>query len=330
MPCIGQVLSTIPLIYHALGGVPYELDLLWKQPKATLKEKILHYRQERVREMCASHGKFCRRLMIEEKANLLECISRMALGLSPPKVLHGLDQQLFDIVGEMEITALNPVARDALLAFHGQGLLTPLGLAAEVVLRNEAFTNDTKGRIAELYIITILELTKRFQFVYRKKAQTGLETETHSRSVEFVDVVSFAGAKRNSLPQASSFRNTRSTLFVPASPNYPGFDFFLWDSKLSTILGFQVTLLNPFTKHGMTKARLHTDSFLPYDLSQVKLTEMQSSQTATAGKAFALPRRKWMCTGLSLVSACPERRMTITLFSWMICMRTFQPLRDWC
>jgi hypothetical protein len=33
------------------GGVPYELDMLWKQPKETLMDKTLLYRENRVREM---------------------------------------------------------------------------------------------------------------------------------------------------------------------------------------------------------------------------------------------------------------------------------------
>jgi hypothetical protein len=40
------------------GGVPYELDLLWKQPKKTLIHKTLIYRSERVKDMRLSHAKF--------------------------------------------------------------------------------------------------------------------------------------------------------------------------------------------------------------------------------------------------------------------------------
>ncbi|KAJ2995810.1 hypothetical protein HDV02_000387 [Globomyces sp. JEL0801] len=110
------------------GGVPYELDLLWKQPEKTLIKKTLLYRQNRVNEMAVSHAKFCDKLSAEKKLNLKECISRMALGLSPPKTKIGMDHQLFDIVpdiyGKDIITALNPVARDALITYHGHGLET--------------------------------------------------------------------------------------------------------------------------------------------------------------------------------------------------------------
>ena len=114
------------------GGVPYELDLLWKQPKETLIEKTLLYRENRKREMADSHGRFCDKLSDEKKSNLKECISRMALGLSPPTILVGMDRQFFDAVQDIDgvrtITALNPVARDALITYHGKGLITSLGL----------------------------------------------------------------------------------------------------------------------------------------------------------------------------------------------------------
>ncbi|KAK5667570.1 hypothetical protein QVD99_005688 [Batrachochytrium dendrobatidis] len=108
------------------GGVPYELDLLWKQPKVTLVEKTLEYREKRVEEMAESHGKFCDKLSEEKKLNLKECISRMAFRMVPPEINVGMDRQLFDIVsdehGAKIITALNPVARRSLLAYHGKVL----------------------------------------------------------------------------------------------------------------------------------------------------------------------------------------------------------------
>jgi hypothetical protein len=83
--------------------------------------------------MAESHGKFYKTLVDKEKYNLAECISRMALGLSPPAIVVGMDRQLFHIVTDDEngvklITALNPVARLALISFHG--LLTSLGFVA--------------------------------------------------------------------------------------------------------------------------------------------------------------------------------------------------------
>ena len=66
-----------------------------------------------------SHGKFYTKLVDKARDNLTDCISRMARGLSPPKELKGMDRELFVIMDDEDgheiITALNPVARRALL-----------------------------------------------------------------------------------------------------------------------------------------------------------------------------------------------------------------------
>ena len=244
------------------GGVPYELDLLWKQPKKTLVDKTLLYRENRVSEMAESHGKFCRRLLDEEKLNLKECISRMALGLSPPKIVVGMDRQIFDIVPDIDgvriITALNPVARDALITYHGKGLITSLGLVAELVLKEKDYPNTIKGKISEMYITTMLELSRHFTFRFRKIAniaKIGLPGDSSKiMSIEIKSVVHFL---TNKLPPKTSFRKNVTTLFVPESPNYPRFDFFLWDSDRQLMMGFQVTVLNPFSDHPkMTNSQL--------------------------------------------------------------------------
>ncbi|OAJ44408.1 hypothetical protein BDEG_27636 [Batrachochytrium dendrobatidis JEL423] len=172
------------------GGVPYELDLLWKQPKMTLVEKTLEYREKRVEEMAESHGKFCDKLSEEKKLNLKECISR------------------------------------------------------------KDYPNTIKGKISEMYITTMLELSQLFSFQFRKVsniAKIGLQEDSPLRkSIEIKSVVHFL---RNKLPPKTSFQKNVTTLFVPESPNYPRFDFFLWDSDRQLMMGFQVTVLNPFSEH---------------------------------------------------------------------------------
>jgi hypothetical protein len=97
------------------GGVPYELDLLWKQPKKGLIEKTKRYRTKRVKEIGYTHNMFYKSLHDKEKDNLAECIARMTLSMPPPKLIIGMDRQVFDIVqdkdGEDILTALNPTAR---------------------------------------------------------------------------------------------------------------------------------------------------------------------------------------------------------------------------
>ena len=61
----------------------------------------------------------------------------------------GMDRQLFDIIKEDyadlgTTTALNPVARQALILIYGQNLIAPLGLVAGLVLGGGGCMDDTK------------------------------------------------------------------------------------------------------------------------------------------------------------------------------------------
>ncbi|KAI3658488.1 hypothetical protein MP638_001914 [Amoeboaphelidium occidentale] len=236
--------------FYWTGGVPYELSLLWKQPKETLQEKTALYRHERMKEMADMHAKFSDNLSELRRQNLRECITRMAFGLSPPETITGMDRQVFDIIqddnGDALITALNPIARQALLGYHGVGLMNSLGMVAEVVF-NGGYTNDTKGRIVEKYIVTSLELTRMFTFSCRKTTKNGLSQRVASkRTIEITYIVRFNGM---GVPTESSFNPRVTTLFIPECSNYPGFDLFLWDSKRKVLMGFQITLQKPFSSH---------------------------------------------------------------------------------
>ncbi|KAJ3376379.1 hypothetical protein HDU84_000258 [Entophlyctis sp. JEL0112] len=238
------------------GGVPYELSLLWDQPAASVVNKTREYRSNRVGEMADSHGKFCCKLVSEEMLILKECVARMALGLTRPAISVGMDRELFDIIRQPKeghpnevdelIVALNPVARLALIGYHGQGFLTSLGLVTELVLKRD-YTQDVKGRITEKYLLTTMEVVKKFSFKHTTKIVGGLSTGTPTcESIELVEIVPFSGQK---LPPSSSFNRKHSTLFIPESVIYPGYDFFIWNSESSELLAFQVTMANPFYEH---------------------------------------------------------------------------------
>ena len=243
------------------GGVPYELDLLWKQPEMTLIEKTKLYRKERVTEMRFDHKKFCNTLCPDDVWALEDCVSHMALGLSPPEGLEAMDRQLFHIVldgnGGKIMSALSPVARLALLGRHRKSQLTHLGLVAEIILKEKLYTNTIKGKISEMYITTMLELSQRFTFPFRKMknlSKIGLPDDSPKiKNIEIKSVVHFL---TNSLPPKTSFHKNVTTLYVPDSPNYPRFDFFLWDSDRQLMMGFQVTVLNPSDHPKMTNSQL--------------------------------------------------------------------------
>ena len=259
------------------GGIPYELDLLWKQPKKGLIEKTLLYREKRVEEIAESHGKFYKKLVDKERDNLAECISRMALSMPPPNLKVGMDRQIFEIVsgekGDKIIQALNPVARRALLGYHGQGIKSSLELVAELVFDGD-YTNDTKGRIIEKYLITMLEISQRFSFKSKRTTKTGLSAvKSIQKMVNIKDIIHFSG---NNLPLRSLFNQRLVTLFVPKSSNYPGFDFFIWNPVDEVLMGFQVTIKNPFTSHPkIDEARGNCERWLDFCFDKLNKKPME-------------------------------------------------------
>lgn len=237
------------------GGIPYELDLLWNQTgDTTLFEKTLAYRASRVTSMQFHHSKFFEKLPEGMKRNLLKCVAHMALDIAPPVGIIGMDRQLFDIIvndqGRTIITALNPVARYALFLYHGEGFFDSLTLVVEIVLRDD-YANDVKGRIVEKYIMVVLQVSKRFSFTFREAKTSSLSTKVSAQAIKIEDVIRFSG---NGLPIARLFNCKLSTLFVPKSPNYPGYDFFIWDHIRQKLMAFQVTVLNPFSNHSKASA----------------------------------------------------------------------------
>jgi hypothetical protein len=131
---------------------------MWQQLAPTLEKKVALYCEERVQSMLQSHRKFCKTLSGKNLRNLDEWVSRMALELSPPKLDVGMDRELFDIVinenGGKIVCALNPIARKALLMYHGHDLITPLSLIGKHTFERKEVTNNVKERVVELYIIT--------------------------------------------------------------------------------------------------------------------------------------------------------------------------------
>ena len=93
----------------------------------------------------------------------------------------------------------------------------------------------------------MLELSQRFLFKSYKTTNTGLSTvDPVVKMFEVRDIIYFSG---NKLPLQNSFKQRVTTLFVPHSPNYPGFDYFIWNHVDLVLMGFQVTVKNPFKTH---------------------------------------------------------------------------------
>ena len=251
--------------------------MLWEQNSTNLGGKTLLYCNTRVELLAELHSKFCDTLSSERKVNLKECISRMILGASPPSIKTGMDRQLLDIIiefGNETITAINPIARQAILQHHGQEAISSIDIVAEEVFSHKNYTNQVKGVILEKYILSKIELNKIFSFSFCKKEMNGLNEQSRENvTIEIKYIIHFTG-KVPPVP----FNRGLKILYIPKAPNYPTFDFFLWDTM--KIHAFQVTTRNPFYYHppieGNTVNRMQLNWRMfcssPTELGEYKLT----------------------------------------------------------
>jgi hypothetical protein len=181
----------------------------------------------------------------------------------------GIDRQLLGTAinetGLDIIIALNPVARRAILEYHRGGLKSSIEFVANLVLKDKVYPNDIKGKISEIYITNMLDALRFFSFEYRK-------ISSKIKSSKQIDIAAVVYFKRNNLPPKKSFRTGTTTLFVPDSPNYPAFDFFIWDSGRETLMGFQITLISPFTRH---PRMTNNQNWLNFCFGESKQTPME-------------------------------------------------------
>ena len=244
-------------IMYWTGAIPLELDIFQREGGSSHEEKLSSYKKSRLQALIASHRKFFCGLSNEaDKASLRECVGRLALNLPPPDNLAGMDRQLLFIVSEgkkrirARISALNPICRDALLAYHSDTLESTLHMVAEAVFADTVnYTNDVKGRAVKRYIISMLSKRRFYSFDSTDSAGSAAKFEG---SIE--DVVHFDG---DGLPIKSTIRSEKTTLIVPTSAQFPGIDFVIWDPT-GKLIAVQVTIRKSLKGH-MTGCRFRQE-----------------------------------------------------------------------
>ena len=244
--------STRELLYYT-GGIPLELDVCNGIKADSFRMKLKEYKSNRLESLILSHRKFCQSLTSHnDQRNLKECIGRMALCLSPPNHLVGMDQHLLFVEGnqvhEKRIVALFPLARTAVTSHNSEIIQDSLKLVAEIVFKDQRdYPNDVKGRVVERYIITSLEQNRHFNFICRKAAAR-LGGVGASFRGEIHNVIYFDGIL---LPIRSTIPNSSCSLIVPTSTEYPGIDFFIWDPTVpqQVLLAVQVTAQKSLKEH---------------------------------------------------------------------------------
>ncbi|CAG8518080.1 25064_t:CDS:2 [Gigaspora margarita] len=180
-----------------------------------------------------------------ELISLNSCVVSMMLGSSKPGAIYGMNRQFMyeksvsetDEGGDTNairktIVAIHPLAQQAIIDCHPEHPFNELRDMVSAVFNQDEFSNDTKGRFAELYIKMLLEYTKTCEFKIRNR------TVAYDLNFKLSQIIKFIG---NYIP-TESFNVEKNALFLPQSDNYPGVDFLIWDHYSKILFSFQVTI----------------------------------------------------------------------------------------
>jgi len=158
---------------------PLELDIWHKTPAKILQEKTKNYLENRESDIVKDYQIYRENLPKMRKENLDQCVTSMILQTNPPANVDGMDRQFMHIgivsfqdedegedkkVIKKTVVANYPFIRLAIFHAHGKGIINNLKESTSRILRGDEFTNKTKGKIVSLYIISILDLVRVFEF----------------------------------------------------------------------------------------------------------------------------------------------------------------------
>jgi hypothetical protein len=278
-----EYVSTDPVMEEALfwsGGVPLELDEFHRTHAESPEAKLAKFVDDRIRYISGIHAKFTddiARLTGARMSNLMECIVRLSLDIEAPAQDIGMDKQLMCIVSN-KICALNPLCQEVLLACHPGSVQDPLNVVASTVLSDVRYENDTKGRILEHYLINMTRLQKTYFFVTEAGDR---KSKKSTFSGKISKIVRFKG---HELPAASSFSMLQSTLFITYSSQYPGLDYFIWDSQQGKLFAVKVTVRRPMSKHKKPNSELLSSWAALFEVEHVLVLWVVPADCVTTGK----------------------------------------------
>ncbi len=297
--------STREILYYT-GGIPLELEVYNAIESESFCEKLEEYKSSRLEALIVSHRKFCESLTSpNDKMNLRECLGRMALYLSPPKYLTGMDRQLF-VVEDKEghgkrIVELFPLAREAVMSLHSDIIEDSLRMVAEVVFKDQSnYTNDVKGHVVKRYIIASLEEKMSYNFTCRK---LGKRSDICFQG-EIQSVVYFDG---KCCPIRSTISDSVCTLIVPTSSECPGMDFFIWDPTDPQLLAVQVTTQQSLKGHIVKCNFMHSEwcRFLGIQEADISALWMAPKECIDVKDAVDNGLNNYVMAFDALVDLCP-------------------------
>jgi hypothetical protein len=151
---------------------------------------------------------------------------------------------LFPGPNNIRLHILTPLAKEVMQNIAGQQGLDNEDFVTEEILSDDTrrYTNDTKGRILEQYIIDVVDRQKRWIAV-------GLQNNNKKSPLQMHVTVNLTMTfpTVNGAPANADW--SKSTLFVPRAPNYWAVDLLVWDAGAKILYAIQVTIREQLGGH---------------------------------------------------------------------------------
>ncbi|CAB4390510.1 unnamed protein product [Rhizophagus irregularis] len=224
---------------------PSELDM-WD-----LMKKAKYYFGKRECDITRDYKIYQENLSKTKKKNLNQCVVSMILQTDPPTKRDGMNRKFmhvgnitFQDVNEEDektkktIIANYPFIRLVMIHVHGKEIIDDLGKVTSTILQSNIFINKKKERIASLYITTILDIVRKFEF---RCWEFGFpSSNVFDKSIVFDKIFRLVN---NDVPSSMyNFAVYKNVLFIPEFLNYPGVDFLIWNSEDKVLLAFQIAI----------------------------------------------------------------------------------------
>ena len=240
-------------VLSVTGGVPYELSRFFC-PKAadSLNDLMIKYANDFIRPN--SKERFSNSTVIkwlvdlknqDEKDVAIDNIARTILGSNIKFLNDRYDKRIFSLIEIDNLYYLKPFscfAMNSILLNYGKYLNNPLNKEFEAIMNsNSGYSNSTFGNFVEVFIIQSLCIKSLCnpKFIIQFPVHVYSKNQLEFLQMNDYELIYFAGL---TTPPTQKFINPfKNKLYRPLASNYPGYDFFYFDSVNNNFYLIQIT-----------------------------------------------------------------------------------------
>jgi len=232
--------------------MPHELNLIRlkarESPGATLQQIYEAYSSERKSEFVALHTEFCKGKDPHSLTAIRLASVYLELGVPATGYLL-LDKVLMFQDKSRRVFAVAPLAKEAIIETWKVDWREEMCISLSTVTKSPDWTNDSKGRAVEYYILNVFSsgnFTLHYRSIQALEKNSGDLSKVTEQQIKFgvLTVIKFRPGRTLEVKW-----NECDLLLIPTASNYKDVDALLWSKEKKILLPLQITILNPIKKH---------------------------------------------------------------------------------